>query len=132
MIEGFPAARCPFCGEAEIDTRHARLCHRSGAQVNQHQPLVHALFRTLKSISIRHQVERGAPFHANRNFRMDIVVEAGEAVDSPTPLDYEAKMPHCRIYNTMTELTTVRGRERVSTCGILVEIGLRKHERRGH
>ena len=42
-IEEILAARCPRCGEAEVNTRHARLCHRSGAQVNQHQPLVHAL-----------------------------------------------------------------------------------------
>ena len=35
-IEEFLAARCPCCGEAEVITRHARLYHRSGAQVNQH------------------------------------------------------------------------------------------------
>ena len=75
-IEEFLAARCPCCGEAEVNTRHARLCHRSGVQVNQHQPLVHALSSTLKSMSIRHQVESGAPFHANRDLRMDIVIEA--------------------------------------------------------
>ena len=56
-IEEFLAARCPCCGEAEVNTRHARLCHRSGAQVNQHQPLVHALSRTLKSMSIRWKAE---------------------------------------------------------------------------
>ena len=39
--EEFLAARCPCYGEAEVHTWHARLCHRSGAQVNQHQPLVH-------------------------------------------------------------------------------------------
>ena len=55
-IEEFLAARCPCCGEVEVNTRHARLCHRLGAQVNHHQPLVHALCRTLKSMSIRHQV----------------------------------------------------------------------------
>ena len=64
-IKEILAARCPCCGETEVNTRHARLFHRSGAQVNQHQPLVHALSRTLKSMSIRHQVESGAPFHTN-------------------------------------------------------------------
>ena len=75
-IEEFLAARCSCCGEAEVNTRHARLCHRSGAQVNQHQLLVHALSRTFKSMSIRHQVESGAPFRADRDLRMDIVIEA--------------------------------------------------------
>ena len=68
-IEEFLAARCPCCGEAEVNTRHARLRHLSGAQENQHQPLVHALSRTLKSMSIRHQVESGAPFHEDRDLR---------------------------------------------------------------
>ena len=76
-MEEFLAARCPCCGEAEVNTRHGRLCYRSGAQVNQHQPLVHALSRTLKSMSIRHQVESRAPFHPDRDLRMDIVIEAG-------------------------------------------------------
>ena len=40
------AARC-LCREAtDVNTRHARTCHRAGAQVNQHQPPVHALLRT--------------------------------------------------------------------------------------
>ena len=76
-IEEFLAARCPCCGEAEVSTWHARLCHRSGAQVNQHQPLVHTLSRILKSMPIRHQGDSGAPFHADRDLRMDIVIEAG-------------------------------------------------------
>ena len=75
--EEFLAERCSCCGAAEVNTRHARLCYRSGPQVNQHQPLVHALSCTLKSLSIRHQVESGTPFHANRGLRMDIVIEAG-------------------------------------------------------
>ena len=33
-----------------------------------------------------------------------------EAIDSPTPRNNEAKMPHCKIYNPMMELTTVRAR----------------------
>ena len=85
-IEEFLAARCPCCGEAEVNTQHARLCHPAGAQVNQHQPLVHALSRTLKSMSVRrHQVESGAPFHADRDLRMDIVIEAGGLRDATAP-----------------------------------------------
>eukprot|EP00904_Undaria_pinnatifida_P007452 jgi/Undpi1/3837/HiC_scaffold_16.g07206.m1 len=84
-IEEFLAARCPRCSEAEVNARHARLCHRAGAQVNQHQPLVHALSRTLKSMSVRHQVESGAPFHADRDLRMDIVIEAGGLRDATAP-----------------------------------------------
>ena len=36
-----------------------------------------------------------------------------EAIDSPTPRNNEAKMPHCKIYNPTVQLTTVRARERV-------------------
>ena len=89
-IEEFLAAGCPCCGEAEVTSRHARLCHRSGAQVNQHQPLVHVLSRTLKSMSIRHQVESGALFHADRDLRMDIVIEAGGLRDA-TASEYRDK-----------------------------------------
>ena len=81
-IEEFLAARCPSFGEAEVNTRHARLCHRSGAQVKQRQPLVHALSRTLKGMSIRHQVESGAPFHTGRGLRIDIVIKAGGLKDA--------------------------------------------------
>ena len=82
--------RCPCCGEAEVNTRHARLCHRSGAQVNQHQFLVHALSHILKSMSIHHQVESRAPFHADRDLRTDIVIEAGELRDA-TASEYRDK-----------------------------------------
>ena len=73
----FLATRCPCCGATDANTRHVHLCHRSGAQVNHHQPLVHALSHTLKRMSIRHQVESGAPFNAERDPRMDIVIERG-------------------------------------------------------
>ena len=52
---------CPACGAADASTRHARLCYLPGAQVNQHQPLVHTTSRFLKRMSVRHQVESGAP-----------------------------------------------------------------------
>ena len=62
-IEEHLAATCPACDAADANTRHARLCHRAGAQVNQHQPLVHVTSRFLKRMSVRHQVESGAPFN---------------------------------------------------------------------
>ena len=43
---------------------------------------MHALSRTLKSMSIRHHVESGAPFHADGDLQMDIVIEAGELIDA--------------------------------------------------
>ena len=67
-----------------------RVCHRSGAQVNQHQPLVHALSRTPKRMSIRHQVESGAPFDAERDLRMEIVIEKGGLRDA-TAAEYRNK-----------------------------------------
>ena len=63
-IEEHLAATCPACSAADAKTRHARLCHRAGAQVNKRQPLVHATLRFLKRMSVRYQVESGAPFNA--------------------------------------------------------------------
>ena len=51
---------------------------------------MHALSRTLKSMSTRHQVESGAPFHADRDLRMDIVIEAGGLRDA-TASEYRDK-----------------------------------------
>ena len=82
-IEEHVAVRCPCCDAVDVDTRHARICPRAGAQVNQHQPLVHAISRTLKRLGIRHQVESGEPFTADRNLRMDIVVRRGGLRDAP-------------------------------------------------
>ena len=90
LKKDFLAPRFPCCGEAEVNTRHARLCHRSGAEVNQRQSLLQALSRTRKKISIRHQVESGAPFHANRDLRMDIVIQAGGLRDAAAS-DYPDK-----------------------------------------
>ena len=58
------------------------LCHRAGAQVNQHQPFVHAISRFLKRITVRYQEERGAPFNADRDLRMDIVIDRGGLRDA--------------------------------------------------
>ena len=71
-IEEHVAMRCPCCDTVDVDARHARICPRAGAQVNQHQPLLHAISRTLKRLGIPHQVESGEPFTADRNLRMDV------------------------------------------------------------
>ena len=82
-LEGHVVMRCPCCDAVDVDTRHARIYRRAGAQDNQHQPLVHEMSRTLKRLRIRHQVESGEPFTADRNVRMDIVVRRGGLRDAP-------------------------------------------------
>ena len=82
-IEEHVAVRCPCCEAINVDTRHARICPGAGAQVNQHQPLLHAISGTLKRLGIPHQVESGEPFTAERNFRMDIVIRRGSLRDAP-------------------------------------------------
>ena len=47
--------RYPCCDEVDVNTRHVRICPRARAQVNQHQPLVHPMSRTLKRLENRHQ-----------------------------------------------------------------------------
>ena len=89
-MEEFLAMRLPCCGATDADTRHARLCHRSGAQANPRQPLVHALSRSLKRMAIHHQVESGAPFNADRDLRMDLVIERGGLRDAAA-LEYRNK-----------------------------------------
>ena len=95
------AIRCPCCDAVDVDTRHARICPRSGAQVNQHQPLLHAISRTLKRLRIPHQVESGEPFTAERNLRMDIVIRRGSLQDAPNR-EYRDTSPSCWTSPTQT------------------------------
>ena len=99
-------ATCPCCEATYVNTRHACTFHRAGAQVNQHQPLVHALSRIFKRMPIHQQVESGAPVNAGRNLRMDIVIEKGGLRD-PTSSEYRNKAirldfthadPQARVY----------------------------------
>ena len=71
-IEEHVAMRCPCCDAVDVDTRHARICPRAGAQVNQHRLLLHAISHTLKRLRIPHQVESGEPFAADTNLRMEL------------------------------------------------------------
>ena len=68
--------------KVDVDTRHARICPRAGAQVKQHQPLIHAISRTLKPLGIPHQVGSGEQFTADRNLRMNIVIRRGSLRDA--------------------------------------------------
>ena len=66
-----------------MNPRHARICPRAGAQVYQHQPLVHAMSRNLKGLGIRHQVESGEPFTTDRNLRINNGARRGFLQDAP-------------------------------------------------
>ena len=76
-IEEHVAARCPCCNAINVDIRHARICSRAGAQVNQHQPLLYEIARTLKRLRVPNQAQSGEPFTAERNLGMDIVIKRG-------------------------------------------------------
>ena len=65
-IEGHVAMRYPCCAAADVDIRDVRICPRAGAQVNQHQPRLHAIFPTSKRLGILHQVESGEPLTVDR------------------------------------------------------------------
>ena len=89
-IESFIATSCPCCGAENADTWHARLCHRSGSQVNQHQPLVHTLAKLLKRVRVPREVEDGSPFTTDKDLRMDIVILPGGLANAPNP-EYRSK-----------------------------------------
>ena len=52
-----------------------------------------------------------------------------EGIDSPTPRDNEARMPHCRMYNPIYDGARDRKSSRKGEyLDIPIAIGLRKHE----
>ena len=53
--------------------------------MNQYQPLLHSISRTLKRLRVSHQADSGEPFTADRNLRMDIVASRGDIGDAPNP-----------------------------------------------
>lgn len=73
-----------WCSKRQHTT--CTLGFRTGARANQHQPLVHAISRLLKRMSVRHQVEGGAPFNIERDIREDIAIETGGLRDASTSL----------------------------------------------
>ena len=94
-IEEHVAVKCPCCDAVDVDTRHARICLRAGAQVNQHQPLLHAISRTPKRLGFPRQVESDEPFTADKNLRIDIVVRRGDLRDAPNRVHSAGRHP-CR------------------------------------
>ena len=95
-IEEHVAVRCApgtvqpmWTPDTQASIPEPRIYLRAGAQVNQDQPLLNAISRTLKRLGVPHQVERGEPFTADRNPRMDIVVRGGLR-NAPNP-EYRGK-----------------------------------------
>ena len=83
-IEEHVVVTCPCCDAVDVDTRHARICPRAGAQLNQHhQPLLHAIYRTLKRLGTLHQVKSGQSFTPDWILRMDIVIRREGLRDAP-------------------------------------------------
>ena len=105
-IEDNLAVRCPCYNAVDLDTRHARICPRAGAEVNQHRPLLHTISPTFKRLGIRHQVECAAPFTADINLQMDIVIwrrglrhaPNQEYRDRPIPLDVTDADPQPQVH----------------------------------
>ena len=98
-IEEHVAVRCPCCDATDVDTRHARICPGAGAQVNQHQSLLHAISRTLKRLGVPHQVESEEPFTADRNLWVDIIVRRRGLRNGPNP-EYRGKSILCLLYTS--------------------------------
>ena len=78
VIEEHAAMMRPCFDAVDEDTHHARICPRAGAQVTQHQPLIHAMSRTSKRLGIRPQAES-----ADRNLRMASAVRKRGLRDAP-------------------------------------------------
>lgn len=56
-IEGYVAPMSTCCNAVGINTPRARICPRVGAQVNQHQQLLHAISRALTRLGVPRQVK---------------------------------------------------------------------------
>lgn len=55
---------CPWLGAVDADAWHARKCHSSSSQVNQHQRMVHQLSRNIPKLNGFDKVEEGSLFLA--------------------------------------------------------------------
>lgn len=87
-IEPQAATRCQTCGAADVTTCDARICDRVGAQVNQHRSLVRARAISLKRLETNTAVEDSRPFTADREYAMDIVIQAGKLCDATANSSY--------------------------------------------
>ena len=108
-IEVHVTVRCPCCDAADVDTRHARICPRAGAQVDKHQPPLHAISHTLECLGIPHQVESGKPPTADRSLRMGIVIRRGGLRDAPRNRESRDTNPSYRT-------SPMQARNRSYTC----------------
>ena len=79
-IDEVPLLRSDGCQHAS--RAHMPPSRRAGKPASSATTVVHALSRTFKRLSIRHQVESRAPFNADRNLRMDVMIERGEASET--------------------------------------------------
>ena len=111
-IEGHVALRCPCCDATDVDTRHARICARADAQVNQHQLLLHAISRALKRLGVPDQVQSGEPFTSDTNLRMDIVARRAGLRNAPKPgiegQVHSSRCDPCRPASTGTRASKQR------------------------
>ena len=58
-VEEYVTARCFCCDAVDVHTQHAGNSPRAEAQISQHQPLLHAISRTLMRLGVPHNVESG-------------------------------------------------------------------------
>ena len=77
-IEEHVAVRCPCCDAVDVDTRHVRICPRSGAQMNQHRPLLHAISHVEAARNFTPSDES-----ANRSLRKGTCGWTGSLRDAP-------------------------------------------------
>ena len=87
---------------------------RAGKPASSATTVVHALSRTFKRLSIRHQVESGAPFNADINLRIDIVIER-EASEREASETLRRQCTATRRYSSTSCTQTPK---RGSTCGM--------------
>lgn len=76
--EPFVAEICRFCVAPDADTRHSRMCPRAGAPANQLQPLVHAILKAYKRLSIEQALKVKTTFTADRAYPMDMTFPVGK------------------------------------------------------
>ena len=81
-IEEHVAVRCPCCKCGRRGHPTCTHLPQSRGAGDSHHPLLHEISRTLKRVGVPHQVERGEPFSADRDLRMDIMVRRGGHRDS--------------------------------------------------
>ena len=70
-IEEDVVLTCSCCSVVGIHTQCAITCPRAGAQMNQHQPLLHATARTVRWMGVPPSVESGELFTVGINKKLE-------------------------------------------------------------